>query len=57
MAASSTPDRSGKQLRMLFPLQFLRDLGSYYRGGRDRDLYEFYDLESRLPIIVQIVQT
>lgn len=30
-----------------------RDLRSYYRGCRDRDLREFYDLESRLPYFDQ----
>ncbi len=29
--------------------QLWRDLYSYYRGCRDRELREFYDLESRLP--------
>jgi SAM-dependent methyltransferase len=29
--------------------QLVRDLRSYYRGCRGRDLQEFYDLESRLP--------
>lgn len=34
---------------MPHPVQLWRDLRSYYRGCRGRDLREFYDLESRLP--------
>src|SRR5262245_53047083 len=33
----------------MFPLQLFRALRSYYRGCRDRDLREFYNLESALP--------
>lgn len=33
----------------MLSLRLWRDLHSYYRGCRDRDLQEFYDLESRLP--------
>lgn len=33
---------------------FIRDLRSYYRGSRGRDLREFYDLESRLPYFDQV---
>ena len=33
----------------MLSLQLVRDLQAYYRGCRDRDLREFYDLESRLP--------
>jgi 2-polyprenyl-3-methyl-5-hydroxy-6-metoxy-1,4-benzoquinol methylase len=35
-------------------LQLLRNLRSYYRGCRDRELQEFYDLESRLPYFDQV---
>ncbi len=33
----------------MLSLQLVRDLRSYYRGCRGRDLGEFYNLESRLP--------
>ena len=33
----------------MFPLQLFRALRSYYRGCRNRDLREFYNLESCLP--------
>lgn len=49
MTISPSPSPSDTKSRELLPLQFLRDLRSYYRGCRDRDLNEFYDLESRLP--------
>ena len=56
MTVSSTPSSSGKQWRTLFSRQFLRDLRSYYRGCKDRDLREFYDLESRLPYFDHVSQ-
>jgi SAM-dependent methyltransferase len=37
----------------MLTLQLLRNLRSYYRGCRDRDLQSFYDLESRLPYFDQ----
>jgi SAM-dependent methyltransferase len=36
--------------------QLVRDLQSYYRGCRNRDLQEFYDLESRLPYFDHVSQ-
>jgi SAM-dependent methyltransferase len=33
----------------MLSLRLWRDIRSYYRGCRERDLQEFYDLESRLP--------
>jgi 2-polyprenyl-3-methyl-5-hydroxy-6-metoxy-1,4-benzoquinol methylase len=54
MTIFSAPSASGKQWRTLFSGQFLRDLRSYYRGCKDRDLHEFYNLESRLPYFDQV---
>jgi SAM-dependent methyltransferase len=36
--------------------QLVQDLRSYYRGCHNRDLREFYDLESRLPYFDQVSQ-
>jgi 2-polyprenyl-3-methyl-5-hydroxy-6-metoxy-1,4-benzoquinol methylase len=35
-------------------VNLLKDLRSYYRGSRERDQREFYDLESRLPYFNQV---
>jgi SAM-dependent methyltransferase len=35
-------------------MQLWRNLRSYYRGCQDRNLHEFYDLESRLPYFDQV---
>jgi SAM-dependent methyltransferase len=49
MTAFSPWSPSGKPSSVPLLVQLWRDLRSYYRGCRDRDLREFYDLESRLP--------
>src|SRR5262245_32598376 len=56
MAVAPGPSPSDKKSTALLPLQLWRDLRSYYRGCRDRDLHEFYNLESRLPYFDHVSQ-